>query len=332
MTTRLRCAASATPHGGPSYDLRLCARLHRPPEPRRADRAVDCRGCAKVFQEKASGARGDRAALKRAITQLGEGDVLLVTRLDRLARSIRDLLNVLDEVTKRRAGFRSLADAWADTTTPHGRLMVAVLGGLAEFEGDLIRSRTSEGLKRARARGVEARQQAQADASPAAPSPCAPTSGRELRRDRAQLQRLAQHDFTAQSRSESQLGRNMIEEKGISEDAISAMSALGFHYIKIRKENSDLLDTIKDISIDEKQRFFGISAKPTFCTVSRPKHKPSSSINQTRARQATPATLSASPRRKVWSPFSRAAYPAPGARRQDRGQSRSGRRGWAGQA
>ena len=112
-------------------------------------------GCTKVFQEKASGARGDRAALKRAINHLGQGDVLLVTRLDRLARSTRDLLNVLDAITQRRAGFRSLADAWADTTTPHGRLMVAVLGGLAEFERDLIRQRTSEGLQRARARGVK---------------------------------------------------------------------------------------------------------------------------------------------------------------------------------
>jgi DNA invertase Pin-like site-specific DNA recombinase len=75
-----------------------------------------------------------------------------VTRLDRLARSTRDLLNVLDAVAKAGAGFRSLADAWADTTTPHGRLMLTVLGGLAEFERSLILARTSEG--RTRARGV----------------------------------------------------------------------------------------------------------------------------------------------------------------------------------
>jgi DNA invertase Pin-like site-specific DNA recombinase len=78
----------------------------------------------------------------------------MVTRLDRLARSTRDLLNVLDAVAKRNAGFRSLADAWADTTTPHGRLMLTVLGGLAEFERELIRARTDEGRKRAQARGV----------------------------------------------------------------------------------------------------------------------------------------------------------------------------------
>jgi DNA invertase Pin-like site-specific DNA recombinase len=79
---------------------------------------------------------------------------LLVTRLDRLARSTRDLLNVLDQVAKAGAGFKSLADSWADTTTPHGRLMLTVLGGLAEFERELIKARTDEGRKRAQARGV----------------------------------------------------------------------------------------------------------------------------------------------------------------------------------
>jgi DNA invertase Pin-like site-specific DNA recombinase len=83
------------------------------------------------------------------------GDVLIVTRLDRLARSTRDLLNVLDTVAKAEAGFRSLKDTWADTTTPHGRLMLTVLGGLAEFERELIRARTGEGRKRAQARGVK---------------------------------------------------------------------------------------------------------------------------------------------------------------------------------
>ena len=111
-------------------------------------------GCAKVYRETASGSRADRAALRRAIDGLASGDVLIVTRLDRLARSTRDLLNVLEEIARRGAGFRSLADAWADTTTPHGRLMVTILGGLAEFERELIRARTGEGLKRARERGV----------------------------------------------------------------------------------------------------------------------------------------------------------------------------------
>ena len=83
-----------------------------------------------------------------------QGDVLVVTRLDRLARSTRDLLNILDTIGKAGASFRSLADTWADTTTPHGRLMLTVLGGLAEFERELIRARTTDGRERAKARGV----------------------------------------------------------------------------------------------------------------------------------------------------------------------------------
>lgn len=112
-------------------------------------------GCGKVFQEIASGAKSDRRARRRALDQLAAGDVLIVTRLDRLARSTRDLLNTLAAIADRNAGFRSLGDGWADTTTPHGRLMLAVLGGLAEFERDLIRARTSEGRARAVARNVK---------------------------------------------------------------------------------------------------------------------------------------------------------------------------------
>ena len=112
-------------------------------------------GASQVFSETASGARSDRAQLERVVATLAEGDVLIVTRLDRLARSTRDLLNVLAAVADRGAAFRSLRDAWADTTTPHGRLMLTVLGGLAEFERELIVARTSEGRARARARGVK---------------------------------------------------------------------------------------------------------------------------------------------------------------------------------
>jgi DNA invertase Pin-like site-specific DNA recombinase len=116
--------------------------------------ALAAAGAEKVFAEKVSGAVTDRKALGRAIATLGAGDVLVVTRLDRLARSTRDLLNVLDAIGREGATFRSLGDAWADTTTPHGRLMLTVLGGLAEFERSLILARTSEGRMRAKARGV----------------------------------------------------------------------------------------------------------------------------------------------------------------------------------
>src|SRR3954464_2209149 len=111
-------------------------------------------GAEKVFREKVSGARADSPELARLMRMLSAGDVVLVTRLDRLARSTRDLLNTLAAFAEKQAGFRSLQDAWADTTTPHGRLMLTVLDSLAEFERELIRARTGEGRQRARDRGV----------------------------------------------------------------------------------------------------------------------------------------------------------------------------------
>jgi len=117
--------------------------------------ALKKNGAGKVFREVAQGDKTDRAQLRRLLNQLAPDDVLMVTRLDRLARSTRDLLNTLAAITGKKAGFRSLADTWADTTTPHGRLMLTVLGGLAEFEKELIRARTSEGRDRAKARGVK---------------------------------------------------------------------------------------------------------------------------------------------------------------------------------
>ena len=127
-------------------------------------------GAEKIFKEKASGARADRAELRRAVGKLET--VLTVTRLDRLARSTRDLLNTLARIADKGAGFRSLADAWADTTTSHGRLMLTVLGGLAEFERELIRARTGEGRERAKARGVHT----------GAPRPHAPSARGSLAR------------------------------------------------------------------------------------------------------------------------------------------------------
>jgi DNA invertase Pin-like site-specific DNA recombinase len=118
------------------------------------DAQLHAAGCAKVYSEKVSGARSDRPELAKLLKRIGDGDVLMVTRLDRLARSTRDLLNILDTIAKAAAGFKSLTDTWADTTTTHGRLMLTVLGGLAEFERELIFARTSDGRTRAKARGV----------------------------------------------------------------------------------------------------------------------------------------------------------------------------------
>jgi len=116
---------------------------------------LEAAGCIKIYREKVSGAKSERAELTKVLTRLEAGDVLVVTRLDRLARSTRDLLNAIDAVTKQGAGFKSLKDTWADTTSPHGRLMLTVLGGLAEFERELIRARTGEARKRAQERGVK---------------------------------------------------------------------------------------------------------------------------------------------------------------------------------
>jgi DNA invertase Pin-like site-specific DNA recombinase len=116
-------------------------------------RQLRAAGARKVFREAASGVKIDRPRLRRLLAGISPSDVVMVTRLDRLARSTRDLLNTLAAITEKKAGFRSLGEAWADTTTAHGRLMLTVLGGLAEFERDLIRARTGEGRARAVARG-----------------------------------------------------------------------------------------------------------------------------------------------------------------------------------
>jgi DNA invertase Pin-like site-specific DNA recombinase len=116
--------------------------------------ALKAAGCTKVYAEKLSGARSDRPQLARMLKALEPGDTVVVTRLDRLARSTLDLLHTIDVITKAGAGFRSLSDAWCDTTTAHGKLMLTVLGGLAEFERSLIMARTQAGIQRARDQGV----------------------------------------------------------------------------------------------------------------------------------------------------------------------------------
>jgi DNA invertase Pin-like site-specific DNA recombinase len=115
---------------------------------------LEAAGCERIYREKVSGAKSDRVELSKLLNAIGPGDVLIVTRLDRLARSTLDLLSILRRVTEAGAKFKSLKDPWADTTTPHGELMVTILAGLATFERHLIKARTDEGRTRAKARGV----------------------------------------------------------------------------------------------------------------------------------------------------------------------------------
>lgn len=110
-------------------------------------------GCEKIFQEERSGADADRPILAQAIASLGEGDVLVVWKLDRLSRSLRDLLFTLEAINAAGAGFLSLTNA-IDTTTPMGRLSMQIVGAFAEFEREMIRERTMHGLANARRAGV----------------------------------------------------------------------------------------------------------------------------------------------------------------------------------
>jgi DNA invertase Pin-like site-specific DNA recombinase len=110
-------------------------------------------GCAKIYREKATGLRADRRELLRLLKALTPGDLMTVTRIDRLARSTFDLFAIVKRIVDAGGQFHSLAEPWADTGTSAGRLMIAVLGGLADVERDLIRTRTAEGRSRAKARG-----------------------------------------------------------------------------------------------------------------------------------------------------------------------------------
>ena len=112
-------------------------------------------GCSRrnIYREKVTGARADRRELNKLLRKLAPGDIVIVTRIDRLARSTFDLFGIVKRIVDAKAQFRSLAEPWADTGTSTGRLMLAVLGGLADVERDLIRTRSAEGRSRAKARG-----------------------------------------------------------------------------------------------------------------------------------------------------------------------------------
>ncbi len=141
-------------------------------------------GCARLYREKASGAQADRRELLRMLKALAPGDVVTVTRIDRLARSTFDLFAIVKRIVDAGGQFRSLAEPWADTATSTGRLMIAVLGGLADVERDLIRTRTAEGRNRATARGQHMGRPSALTAQQAA-------EARQRRQDGATLKELA---------------------------------------------------------------------------------------------------------------------------------------------
>src|SRR6266404_3386858 len=144
-------------------------------------------GCSSrnIYREKVTGARPDRRELNRMLGKLGPGDLVTVTRIDHLARSTFDLFAIVKRIVDAGAQFRSLAEPWADTATSTGRLMIAVLGGLADVERDLIRTRTAEGRSRAKARG-------QHMGRPPALTPQQQAEARKRRSESATLKELVQ--------------------------------------------------------------------------------------------------------------------------------------------
>ncbi|MCK1480476.1 recombinase family protein [Bradyrhizobium sp. 197] len=118
--------------------------------------ALKAAGCERIYSEKASGKSTDgRPQFKKLMKALLPGDTVVVAKLDRLARSTRDLANILHELNEQSCGLTSLGEPWCDTTTEIGRLMITIMGGIAEFERGLIRARTEEGLEEARAKGTK---------------------------------------------------------------------------------------------------------------------------------------------------------------------------------
>jgi DNA invertase Pin-like site-specific DNA recombinase len=155
-------------------------------------------GCTtKIYREKVTGAHNDRRELLKMLKALAPGDVVTVTRIDRLARSTFDLFAIVKQIVDAKAQFRSLAEPWADTGTSTGRLMIAVLGGLADVERDLIRTRTAEGRSRAQKRGQRMGRPSKLTDAQKAEARRRRAGGCYACRTRAQLRRGKEHDFAA---------------------------------------------------------------------------------------------------------------------------------------
>ena len=154
-------------------------------------RALKAAGCKRVYDETASGGRWDRPELLRLLDQLREDDIVVVWKLDRLSRSLKDLLSIMDRIERAGAGFRSLTES-IDTTIPAGRMMMQMVGAFAEFERAMIRERTSAGLAAARAEGRIGGRLRKLDAAKRAEIAESVLSGRKTGADMARLYDISQ--------------------------------------------------------------------------------------------------------------------------------------------
>ena len=125
-------------------------------EEQNLDRQLDSlkeAGCEKIFREKITGTKKERPELDKLMEQLRSGDLIIISDLTRLSRSVKDLFSLVDQIEKKGANIKSLKESWMDTSTPQGKLMFTIFAGISQFERDLISQRTIEGLVAARARG-----------------------------------------------------------------------------------------------------------------------------------------------------------------------------------
>jgi DNA invertase Pin-like site-specific DNA recombinase len=152
-------------------------------------------GCARIFSETASGGRWDRPKLHRMLDQLRPGDVVVVWKLDRLTRSLKDLLLIMEKIDAAAAGFRSLTES-IDTTTPAGRMMMQMVGTFAEFERAVIRERTTAGLATARAKGRRGGRKPSLNEDQKADIADNVLSGRKTGADMARLYKVSQATIT----------------------------------------------------------------------------------------------------------------------------------------
>ena len=202
-----RNASAKPPH-------RLCPRQHLGPNPRRQLEQLRAAGCTKIYREKVTGAHSDRRELLKMLKHLAPGDIVTVTRIDRLARSTFDLFAIVKQIVDAEAQFRSLAEPWADTGTSTGRLMIAVLGGLADVERDLIRTRTAEGRARRRSAG-SAWAGTEIDRRTAGRGPATTRGGCHAGRTRAQLPCRQEYDFSADHMRQTPMADFIYDDQGV---------------------------------------------------------------------------------------------------------------------